>query len=77
MSEYVKPTTIAEKYELSVDWFMYRIKNGTFKKGIHYLQPEVNGAIRWCVEEIDRYFRGEVQPVEHSSHSKLINNLLK
>lgn len=77
MRQYVKPTTIAEKYELSVDWFTYRIKNGTFKKGIHYLQPEKNGAIRWCLEEIDKYFRGEDQPQETSPHANIINNMLK
>lgn len=56
--QYISTNRIAEIYDVTADFFRHRI-GSTFSKDIHYIQHDKNCPIRWDVEEVERWWRGE------------------
>lgn len=69
--KYLSTKNIAEMFDVSIMFFSSR-KDKEFQKGIHYVQPERHGAVRWCVEAVESWWRSE----NAKAHNDLIDRLL-
>ena len=69
--KYLDTIKIAKMYDVSTMFFKGRIGK-EFKRGVHYIQRDERGAIRWCVEEIEAWWRNE----NAKAHSDLVDKLM-
>lgn len=56
--KFVKMTEALCTTGYSRDWFMTRVKSGTFQRGVHYRDTS-DGAVprwEWCIEEIEALY---------------------
>lgn len=62
MKQYASTRTLCEVYEVNKEFFLRRKQRGEFLKNIHYI--EKSNTIRWDLEEIARWWFGDVQIAE-------------
>ena len=74
---YYSTTSIAEIYDVSVDWLRTRM-GSVFIKGIHYIQQASGGMIRWDFNEMEQWWRKDdcLLPIP-SLHDSLIEKWLQ
>lgn len=72
MKKYLSTANIAALYDVSCDFFRNRMET-TFKRGIHFVQHDRSCPIRWDIEAIEAWWRGE----NKSLHDDLIERLLQ
>lgn len=75
MKKYLSTAHIADMYDVSQDFFRNHM-DSTFKRGVHYVQHDKSCPIRWDIEEVEAWWRGEDQSLDKEKINALIEKLL-
>lgn len=75
MKKYLSTTNISAMYDVSPDFFRNRM-DSTFQRGVHYVQHDKGCPIRWDVDEVETWWRGEDKSVDQEKIDKILERLL-
>lgn len=55
-NRYMSSSNISIYFDISTDFLIARKNDGTFRLGIHYVQPSKK-MLRWNIEELEKWFK--------------------